>query len=166
MHIVDSLFEDLTADPLLVVLVEETSAGGGAIYCSDTALIIENSVFRRCVSLASGGALSVVSSSLSIYTTVFEDNVATFYGGAVAARGLLIASNFEVFSSLRFFNNSAESGGAIYYSAGHLRVRNSEMVGNRWAKERETLVRAPKIRSQLAPLALHTEPQKRPALCS
>jgi predicted outer membrane repeat protein len=129
---------------------EDTDVAGGAVLCSESALILANSVFTGNVAAYNGGAvyaqdcdlhvvgcafidnqadiagaIDVSAGSASLSGCELSENGATLYGGAIRA-----ANAISAITDCLFEGNTANSGGAIWHQLGTMTVDSCVLMGN------------------------------------
>lgn len=112
--------------------VSGLNVSGAGIFKSSGSMTIEDCVIEECVLTNSpiieitegAGARLTSLSTLVIRDTVFRNNGPSFKGGAISA----FASTTELIGC-RFENNSATSGGAVWYAMINM-IQSCDFVGN------------------------------------
>lgn len=116
-------------------VANSATRSGGAAYVSNSSLVFEGGVFfTENAAVKNGGALHVDFSSLSITgTTLWKDNSARLGGG-----GLLIWNSTLLvpsFGTAEFFDNVANSGGAIHSFKSTIFLGGDVLFGNNFAND-------------------------------
>ncbi|MGN1362451.1 MAG: hypothetical protein ACI4VU_01845 [Methanobrevibacter sp.] len=105
--------------------------GGGAIYSNVKNLMIVNSTFTNNSNVceeAYGGAILIADSGV-IDNCTFINNSASSYGGAIAVNAYN-SSNILIINN-KFYNNSANNGGAIFSDMSKLTtIKNNIFISN------------------------------------
>jgi len=107
-------------------------AWGGGIYCDNSSMVIESTVFSQNGNLfmnesaQEGGAISAHNSQVEIYSCKFDSNSVYSSAGAIKCESSDVA-----ITQCEFINNeSGNVGGAIDCNASTLNVSNSVFISN------------------------------------
>jgi predicted outer membrane repeat protein len=105
---------------------------GGAIYCDNSNININNSIISNNSATGAGGAICLFNgSTLDISSSVINNNTAS-EGGAIFSYNPMYVYSYPILSGVTIHNNSAVNNGGAIYSNNYVYtlISNCTIVGN------------------------------------
>lgn len=115
-------WDSTTATFRNVVLQENNSNDGGAIYATSANLIFSNATFQNNGASSIGGGINSFKSDIQLDSCLFANDTASVFGGGVGFYHSEILINNSVFND----NFSGDLGGAIHSDFSNIEVNNSD----------------------------------------